>query len=344
MPESIGFEVQVPLAFAAAKDATRDALKAEGFGILTEIDLQAAFKEKLGRDFRPYTILGACNPPLAFAAVTADPAIGLLLPCNVTVEEIDAANSMVRLVDPQAMLSSTPGGATTELRKVADDASQRMGRVLNVLSRVIRVMVLLLGTVLSTSGSAQTPGPVQSDDVTTLDGIMKAYYDVVSGPAGSLPDIARDQRLHHPNAQVTLLDRRADGSATVTVTTLEGYYQRGGTGPRKRAFYEREISRATQRIGALVHVWSTYEASEVERGAPFSRGINSIQLYWDGQRWWILGWVFDDERNGGRVPPEYLPAQAAPAVAFGGAQVIIKLPRGYSAGSDPRKDGMAVGY
>ena len=172
-------------------------------------------------------------------------------------------------------------------------------------------ILLLLVAMLPAVGLAQAQGPARLDDVTTLDGIMKAYYDVVSGPAGSLPDEARDQRLHHPNAQVTLLDRKADGSATVTVTTLAGYYQRSGPGPRRRAFYEREISRSTRRIGALVHVWSTYESSEVPGGTPFSRGINSIQLYWDGQRWWILGWVFDDERNGGRVPPEYLPDRAA---------------------------------
>lgn len=136
MAKSLGFEVELPLGFAAAKDATRDALKAEGFGILTEIDLQAAFKEKLGREFRSYAILGACNPPLAFAAVTADPAIGLLLPCNVTVEAKDDAHSVVRLVDPQAMLASAPGGLAPELKKVADDASERMGRVLKVLRGV----------------------------------------------------------------------------------------------------------------------------------------------------------------------------------------------------------------
>ena len=135
MSQSLGSEVVVPLSFAAAKDATRDALKAEGFGILTEIDLQAAFKEKLGRDFRPYVILGACNPPLAFAAVTADPAIGLLLPCNVTVEARDATHSVVRLVDPQLMLASAPGGLAPELKQVADDASERMQRVLEVLRR-----------------------------------------------------------------------------------------------------------------------------------------------------------------------------------------------------------------
>ncbi len=133
MSQSLGAEVELPMAFAAAKDATRDALKAEGFGILTEIDLQAAFKEKLGRDFRPYVILGACNPPLAFAAVTADPAIGLLLPCNVTVEARDETHTVVRLVDPQMMLASAAGGLAPELKQVADDASARMQRVLAVL-------------------------------------------------------------------------------------------------------------------------------------------------------------------------------------------------------------------
>ena len=133
MSESLGAEVLLPLPFAAAKNATRDALKAEGFGILTEIDLQAAFKEKLGRDFRPYVILGACNPPLAFAAVTADPAIGLLLPCNVTVEERDATHSVVRLIDQQMMLASSAGGLAPELKQVADDASARMNRAIAVL-------------------------------------------------------------------------------------------------------------------------------------------------------------------------------------------------------------------
>ncbi len=135
LSESLGAEVVLLMAFGAAKDATRNALKAEGFGILTEIDLQGAFKEKLGRDFRPYVILGACNPALAFAAVTADPAIGLLLPCNVTVEARDATHSVVRIVDPQMMLASSGGALAPELKQVADDASQRMERVLDVLRR-----------------------------------------------------------------------------------------------------------------------------------------------------------------------------------------------------------------
>lgn len=135
MSESIGFEVRLPVSFDAAVALTRAALKTEGFGVLTEIDLQAAFREKLGREFRRYTILGACNPPLAFAAVTADPAIGLLLPCNVTVEDAGEGRSVVRLVDPRAMLAAAPGGALPALHEVATDAHARMERVLQSLQR-----------------------------------------------------------------------------------------------------------------------------------------------------------------------------------------------------------------
>jgi hypothetical protein len=155
--------------------------------------------------------------------------------------------------------------------------------------------------------AAQTPKAARPEDVRTLDGIMKAYYDVVSGPVGSRPDIDRDHTLHHPDARITLIDRKADGTATASIVTLDGFYERtGGTAPRKKAFYEREIHRQTQRIGALVHVWSTYESTETTGGKPFSRGINSIQLFWDGARFWITSWVFDDERHGNRVPAEYL--------------------------------------
>lgn len=133
MSEALGFEVGLPFAFDEAIGVTRDALKAEGFGVLTEIDLKAAFKEKLGRDFRQYTILGACNPPLAFAAVTADPAIGLLLPCNVTVEEDGPGHSIVRLVDPEMMLAASPGELSPALKQVATDAHERMVRVVSAL-------------------------------------------------------------------------------------------------------------------------------------------------------------------------------------------------------------------
>lgn len=133
MTERLGYTVDVPLPFSAAIGATKDALKAEGFGVLTEIDLQAAFRDKLGREFRPYAILGACNPTLAHAAVTDDPAIGLLLPCNVTVEWLSDTQSRVRVVDPRAMLGAAPGGLSGALVEVANDAHARIERVVQAL-------------------------------------------------------------------------------------------------------------------------------------------------------------------------------------------------------------------
>ncbi len=138
MAQSLGFEVALPLPFDAAIQTTRDALKQEGFGILTEIDLRAAFKEKLGRDFRPYVILGACNPPLAFAAITADPAVGLLLPCNVTVEAQGPAGATVRLTDPPALLGAAGGALSPALEDVAKDARARMQRVVEALRKTRR--------------------------------------------------------------------------------------------------------------------------------------------------------------------------------------------------------------
>jgi uncharacterized protein (DUF302 family) len=136
MSHPLGFNVELPLQFDAAVTRVREALKQEGFGILSEIDLRAAFREKLGQDFRPYVILGACNPPLAFKAVTADPAVGLLLPCNVTVESISDSRASVRLTDPEALLGSLVSDGASELQAVARDARERMLRVADSLSKV----------------------------------------------------------------------------------------------------------------------------------------------------------------------------------------------------------------
>jgi uncharacterized protein (DUF302 family) len=121
-------DITLPLPFDTAEATTRDALKTEGFGILTTIDMQAAFREKLGREFRRYTILGACNPPLAHAALSHDPTVGLLLPCNVIIEEQDASHTIVRLTDPLAMLA-TAVERSPAVTEVAEDAHARMTRV-----------------------------------------------------------------------------------------------------------------------------------------------------------------------------------------------------------------------
>jgi len=112
--------------FNEALAQTIAALKAEGFGVLSDIDVQQAMKEKLGADMRPYRILGACNPPLAHQALQAVPDIGLLLPCNVIVREEAPGHVVVGFLDPQIMVNLV---GQPEMKTVADAAEQRLRRV-----------------------------------------------------------------------------------------------------------------------------------------------------------------------------------------------------------------------
>jgi uncharacterized protein (DUF302 family) len=105
MTGELGFEVHLNLAYDEALERVIAALKGRGFGVLTRIDVKDTLKEKLGEEFRPYIILGACNPPLAHRALTNDPVIGLLLPCNVTVESDESGGSLVRIGNPEMMMN-----------------------------------------------------------------------------------------------------------------------------------------------------------------------------------------------------------------------------------------------
>lgn len=128
MTQPITFQVSLADSYDVAIEKVTAELKNEGFGVLTRIDVKATLKEKLDTDFRPYVILGACNPPLAYQALQGNPMVGLLLPCNVTVEET-ADGSMVNIVNPEAMLGMEPFASDDLVCGVAAQARTRLERV-----------------------------------------------------------------------------------------------------------------------------------------------------------------------------------------------------------------------
>ncbi len=130
MSDKLGFEVTLNLPLDEAIDKVTAALKEEGFGVLTRIDVHTTLKKKIDVDFRPYVILGACNPKLAHSALEANAEIGLLLPCNVTVESDGKGGSIVRIVNPEMMLSAAKGSTDAEaLQKIADEATAKLKKV-----------------------------------------------------------------------------------------------------------------------------------------------------------------------------------------------------------------------
>ena len=125
-----GIRIRLSQPYGAVVQRVRDALKDQGFGVLTEIDVRATLRQKLGEEMEDYVILGACNPPLAHRALRADRQIGLLLPCNVVVRA-DGAGTIVEALDPQVMADIT---GSPELRPVADEAARRLRAALEALA------------------------------------------------------------------------------------------------------------------------------------------------------------------------------------------------------------------
>jgi len=170
---------------------------------------------------------------------------------------------------------------------------------------VTSCFVVLVGLVLlPTAGESQALP--RAEDVESLDGIVKAYYEVVSGPAGVPRQWDRDKSLHIPDAQVVIVGNDSTGVPIGRAITIGQYHEMSGE-VAGSAFYEYEIHRVTQRHGAVAHVWSTYEWRHEEDGAVGGQGVNTIQMYHDGERWWITSWMFDGRSDAPAVPDDYLP-------------------------------------
>lgn len=144
-------------------------------------------------------------------------------------------------------------------------------------------------------------------DVLTIDNIIAALYDVISGPSGRKRDWNRFRSLFAPGARLIPTGIRSDGKVGYQVLDVEGYISRAASKLETEGFFEREVARRTDTFGNIAQVFSTYESRQKEEDKnPFSRGINSIQLLFDGTRWWVMTVYWDSERPNNPIPKKYL--------------------------------------
>ncbi|WP_038053440.1 MULTISPECIES: hypothetical protein [Thermomonas] len=185
----------------------------------------------------------------------------------------------------------------------------------------MRPALLLLLAALAVPASAQnaataTAPPAQpvnftvpaaaAQDVASIDAIIKTLYAVISGPVGQARDWNRLRSLFVPDAKMMPVGVRADGGAGMRLLRVNDYVALSGPMLVERGFRETELARRTEQFGHIAHVFSTYEG-KVEGGAAPMRGINSIQLMHDGQRWWIVSLMWEAENPKLALPAQYLP-------------------------------------
>jgi hypothetical protein len=154
-----------------------------------------------------------------------------------------------------------------------------------------------------TAGAAQAV--VRRPELSSMDGIVAALYDSISGPAGDR-DWERFRALFIPEAQLIATFKKKDGPLTYKAMSVQGYVDGAGQYFKEHGFFEREISRKVETFGSITHVFSTYESRATADGKPFERGINSIQLFNDGTRWWVVDVYWTGETPENPIPERYL--------------------------------------
>lgn len=143
-------------------------------------------------------------------------------------------------------------------------------------------------------------------DVATIDAIIKALYEVISGPAGQARDWERDRKLFYPGARLIRTIINDAGRPQAQVMDVESYIENAEPYLLANGFFEIETARQTDIFGNIAQVFSTYEGRhKADDPEPFKRGINSIQLYHDGNRWWVMNILWDNEREGNPLPEKY---------------------------------------
>jgi hypothetical protein len=168
-----------------------------------------------------------------------------------------------------------------------------------------KTSLLLASLVFAPRLPAQMPEPAHAD-VASIDAIITAFYDVISGPAGQPRQWRRDSTLYIPEVRFVSMSKQGQ-RIVANVMDHAAFARTSDPGMVRNGFFEREIRRVTRRFGNVAQVASTYEFSSTPNGAAQGRGINYINLFWDGRRWWIANAVWDDERPDNPIPPEHLP-------------------------------------
>ena len=149
--------------------------------------------------------------------------------------------------------------------------------------------------------------PVNPKDVESVDAIIAAVYNVISGPAGEKRNWDRMRTLFIPEAKLIATGKKQDGSFGKRVMNIEDYIASSGPFLEKEGFFEREIGRKTEQYGNIVHVFSSYDSKKTMADEkPFMRGINSIQLWNDGKRWWVVTIFWQPETPDNPIPSKYL--------------------------------------
>lgn len=153
----------------------------------------------------------------------------------------------------------------------------------------------------------QQPQPATSvhpQDTKTIESTIAALYNVISGPAGAR-DWERFHRLFIDEGHLIFSGKNAKGEAVSRVMSPRAYEKRAAEAFQKEGFYEHSVANHVDRFGSIAQVFSTYESRHEKDGAVFARGINSIQLMWDGERWWVVSVLWDSERKDNPIPEQY---------------------------------------
>ena len=188
-----------------------------------------------------------------------------------------------------------------------------MMKLIHLIARLVLCVIIAGGILTMENADAQqkTEGAsapaANPADVASMDAIITAAYDSISGPAGKKRDWNRMRSLFLPGARLIPIDKGKDGIWTAEVLDVEGFIAGSSDFLEKNGFFEREAARRTEQFGHIAHAFSTYESRhKADDPKPFMRGINSIQLMYDGKRWWIVTIYWQHESADDPIPEKYL--------------------------------------